>query len=452
MPADEHFAEVDSDDDETTSLTTNTETSGSVTPALKIKKEKLDAEYGDSISAEKDPISGGTLQDLIRNIKKEPGVHSPEKLAAAIRTHNPEKKVKKAINPLALGNKKKKKKSKERQQLILRIKKERTEKDFPTSTNEVPETTKKDSETTKDSPIRKSLNPFAAAAAKKFRISGKLALKIKKERAKKKNKPANPESESSNIVPSIRIKREKPDSDEEHHEGPIETDYLGINPLSLLRQKNAEKKQKVSENGDSNSVECTAATAIEESSSQEKVTDKVESSANIENIEKPPETSNIVPNPMASIFGAKKTGFMKLSLNSTGLDFGSSATSRSSPVQIPVIANIVSGVAASFSDMDTDLEKSQVTSSQEGDMTKPLEGSVGDKIEDVVVNSSDPQTQTKETSLKELTQNVTKETPAEVAPVINKPKLGGFMKISGTTGGFLQFPGELLICIYYKIF
>lgn len=444
IPAEEHFGEVDSGDDEddTTSQTTNTETSGSATPALRIKLEKLDVAYGDAVTAEKEPAVEETLQDLIRNIKKEPGVHTQEELAAVVREHNPVKKVKKTINPLALRHKKKK--SLSRHSLIMKIKKERSENDQP---NEDPPTSDKEPQTT---PIKRALNPIAAAAAKRHRITAKLALKIKKEKSKKKNKA------TGNIVPNVRIKQEKPDSDEEHHEGPIETDYLGINPLSLLRHKALQKTKQTSETGDPNGVEGATAAPTDPTPVEEKTTTENQPSVNTETPEKPSEETpkepptetppmvSLNPNPMASFFSAKKTGgFMKLSLNSGGLNFGSAATKKSSPVQMPVIANIVSGVDASFPDVDKDTEKSKVD--QDTEKTKDDKDTERTKVQSIQesekIEEPSLQTQTSEPSQPESTPVVT-EKPPEVAPVVNKPKLGGFMKISGTTGGFLQFPGE----------
>ncbi|XP_063705165.1 nucleolar protein dao-5 [Culicoides brevitarsis] len=372
MPPEEHFGDFDDEDDESsqTSHTTTTEASGNVTPALRIKQEKIDAAYEDVREKPKEPE---TLQDVIRNIKKEPGVHTQEELREVVKSFNAAPKVKKAINPLAMKNKKKT--TPTRQQLILKIKKERSE------TTENGEKT----ETSKEIPVKKALNPFAAAKKKKnlLKIPAQLALKIKKEKSQAKEKPKNV------VIPSIRIKQEKPDSDEEPHNDQTEApDYFGINPLSILVQKNAQKKK--------NGVESVA----EETSSKqpdEPVATEPEKSPSI------PATT---PNPL-SIFGAQKGGFVKLTM--AGLNFGS----KSDENQLPVISNVSSGVEEPQNEEKKDEEVVQETA--------------------------------------ENSQKIDETVPAETSPVVEvkkpedvplKPKTGGFMKISGlTSGGFLQFPG-----------
>lgn len=369
IPPEEHFADVGSDsDDDTTSQTTTTETSGNATPAtFKIKQEKLDTAYGDHVR-EKDE-NAETLQDVIRNIKKEPGTHTQEELAAVIISHA--EKTKKAINPLAALKKKKKKKLDEsRQQLILRIKKEKN-------------TEKSHEETVHTSPIKIALNPLAAAVATKrkksklLKIPAQLALKIKKEKAAKRKASEN--------MPQIRIKQEKPDSDEEHHEGPIETDYLGINPLSLLKQK-----KKNTENGADKNPEPKST----EDASAEKTS----------------------KDPIPNIFGMKTTGFMKLSMNSTGLEFPKSDKSPS-PITMPIIAEVTGG--------EENVRESLGTNDDEEK-----------KCEEEVIPEKDEISLTLDLSSNKIETDET--------PVVPK-KIGGFMKLSGMMGGpsGLQFPGKV---------
>lgn len=442
IPQEEHFAEIDSgdDDDQSSSLASTAAPSGNVTPAIKIKQEKLDAGYGDALASipeqdesDKDEEIGPTLQEVIQNIKKEKGTleENAEKLAAAKRKSNSNKSSK-AINPLALN--KSKTSNIQKPSLILKIKKERSEQE-KSNNNISPsdnvamgstgiQSTSNESEkpsTEMDSNMEnsenntglkpmKAINPIAAGMVKKkkkksnmLKIPREFALKIKKERAEKSKK-------QQKMPTLVRVKQEKLDTDEEHdeHEQPME-DYLGLNPLSIFKKKQQKAQNKL--NAETEKTK-ESDVAVQNSSNDktmptiEKQTNSVETeSMSISTVET--DTDKIITQPnntissaentdITSLFAGKK-GFVMLKggLDGPGLQFppvtaackrpDTPPVSTSPPtIQMPVISSVIS--------------------------------------EATIVQDSSP---------------------------LLKPKTSAFVKISGNAGGGfqLQFPGK-----YFTIF